>query len=327
MEAKTKKYFTKAQQTAMLISANTEVILGSRRSGKSHARVGPTALRNAQYMPRSCGGFVSSTFKQAHKRTVPAMLVGLQDLGYKRDVHYVLGRKPDKKLGFPRPYVEPDDWHDVLSWYNGSIMTILSQDVSMSANSMTLDYIIGDEARGLDFQKLKEDVFPANGGTQRYFSDCPWHHSILFTSDMPIGKQGSWLFDYKDKMDPEVIDIILALQAEKYQLLSDKMTQWGERKLKEIDAMSSFRRWPSIMPNGLYSRISTCRHRLFKMMKRDFLLHLSDIYPVKKLSTSRASILTSHLAYIHTLLTTIGLLTSTDGRQQVRIMDVCWIQM
>lgn len=232
-----KIYLNKAQQEALLIAANTEVDIWGRRTGKSHGVISQRVIRNTQMMKGSTGAFVASTFKQAHTRTLPAMLLGLSDMGFYRDVHYVIGRKPPKKLGFDKPIVEPNNYDDVIAWYNGSIQVIISQDVKLSSNSMTLDYIIGDEAKGLNFDKLKEETFPANGGTKRYFGDCPWHHGYVFVSDMPVTKSGKWLLNYREKMDPEVIDSIKELMAEWHRLRTLPDSEYKARTIRETEKL------------------------------------------------------------------------------------------
>lgn len=212
-------YLNRAQQEALMVGAHTEVDICARRFGKSFGIVSRRIKRNAQWMPGSTGGFIASSYKQARTRTLPAALSGLAEAGFKEGLHYVIGKRPPKHLGFGKPLVEVKNYEDVVTFYNGTQMIIISQDVKMSTNSLTLDWLIGDEAKGLDYDKLKDETFPANGGTVRYFSDCPWHHGILFVSDMPVLKSARWLLNYREKSDPEVIDTIMAL-----------MVRWHEVK-------------------------------------------------------------------------------------------------
>lgn len=228
-------YLNRAQQEAFLVAANTEVDIWGRRTGKSHGVIAPRVVRNVQMMQGSTGAFVSSTFKQAHMRTLPAMMQGLKEMGYKKDIHFVIGKRPPKHLGFLKPIIEPNNFDDIISWYNGSIQAIISQDIKMSSNSMTLDYVIGDEAKGLNFDKLKEETFPANGGTKRYFSDCPWHHGYIFVSDMPVTKSGKWLLNYREKMDPELITMIKELMAEWHRLKTLPDSDYKSRMLRETE--------------------------------------------------------------------------------------------
>ena len=264
-------YLNKAQQEALLVGANTEVDIWGRRTGKSHGVISQRLVRNVQLMPGSTGAFVASTFKQAHSRTLPAMILGLADMGYYRDVHYVMGKRPNKKLGFSKPIVEPNNYDDVISWYNGSIQTIISQDVRLSSNSMTLDYVIGDEAKGLNYDKLKDETFPANGGTRRYFDSCPWHHGYVFVSDMPVTKSGRWLLNYREKMDPEVINSIKDLMAEWHRLKALSNSSYKQRAMKETESFIAQLRSIAVY----YSECSTFENvdivglQYIRKMKRD----------------------------------------------------------
>lgn len=266
-----KIYLNRAQQEALLVGANTEVDIWGRRTGKSHGIISQRVIRNVQMMPGSTGAFVSSTFKQAHTRTIPAMLLGLSDMGYRRDVHFVIGKRPPKKLGFLRPVVEPNNYDDVISWYCGSIQVIISQDVRLSSNSMTLDYVIGDEAKGLNFDKLKEETFPANGGTKRYFGNCPWHHGYVFVSDMPVTKSGKWLLNYREKMDPELIETIKELIAEWHRLQALPESDYKQRKTRQTEKLIAQLRSIAVY----YSECSTFENidivglSYIRQMKRD----------------------------------------------------------
>ena len=73
---------------------------------------------------------------------------------------------------------------------------------------MSLDYLIIDEAKFIDFEQLKDETFQANRGNEMYFRDFPLHHGMTITSDMPITKKGSWFLGYKDKQVPELVKVI-----------------------------------------------------------------------------------------------------------------------
>lgn len=211
-------YFNPPQQKVMYTAANKTIFVGGRRIGKSHGVAAPWKLRNMQVMPRSAGGIVASTFQQALTRTLPGTLAALESFGYKRNVHWYLGRKPPKTANFQNPHVPPDKYDYVLSFYNGSIAHVISQDLEGSSNSFTLDWLMGDEAKFLDYEKLKNETFPANGGFRGHFGHIPWHHSQLFISDMPTTKKGSWFLNYKNDCDNELIAAIQAIVFERWRL-------------------------------------------------------------------------------------------------------------
>ena len=222
-----KVYFNAAQQQVMFRGCNTVVVVGGRRLGKSHGIVAPFLLRNIQRMPGGKHGIIASTFQQALTRTLPGTLEAFDSWGFKRNVHYVIGRKPEKSLHFAKPITEPASYDNTISWYNGSISPIISQDVVGSSNSQTFDSLICDEAKFLNFEKLNNETFPANGGTTAHFGHLPYHHSMLIVSDMPTTKKGSWFLNYEGKCDPELIEQIDGIIYEKWRILN---------KLKEFQA-------------------------------------------------------------------------------------------
>ncbi|MDR2913420.1 MAG: hypothetical protein LBV74_01060 [Tannerella sp.] len=201
-------YFNPPQQEVMFTGAKTTVFVGGRRLGKTHGVAAPFFLRNVQRMPRSSGAFVVPSYKHGLTNTLPGTLTALDSFGYKRDVHYFIGRKPPKTAGFEKPYIEPAEYEHVISFYNGSVAYIISQDRPGSSNSLTLDYLIIDEAKFIDFEKLKDETFPANGGYKGYFGNRSYHHSMLIMSDMPTTKKGSWFMRYEKECDPELIAAI-----------------------------------------------------------------------------------------------------------------------
>ena len=199
-------YFNKPQRLTQLIGANTTVIVAGRRTGKTDSIAAPFVLRNMQRMPGSTGGIVVPTFKHGLTNTLPGLLAAWKRWGFLSGVHYVVGRKQPKS--FKRPIIEPNDYEHVISFYNGSIAVIISQDRPGSSNSLTLSWLLVDEAKFIDYQKLKDETLPANGGIKSYFGKHSFNHSIMILSDMPQTQKGSWFLHYRDKMDDELIKTI-----------------------------------------------------------------------------------------------------------------------
>ncbi|MDR2065437.1 MAG: hypothetical protein LBP85_07005 [Prevotellaceae bacterium] len=264
-------YFNDAQLEAMFTGANTEVIVAGRRFGKSHGIMAPRILRNIHAMPRSAGAFVAATFQQALTRTLPATFAALREMGWIRDVHYVVGHRPPKKLGFAEPIIKPVRYDYVISWYNGSIQHIISQDVAGSSNSLTLDYIFIDEAKFINHEKLKDETLPANGAILKYFGNCPYHHGLLVLSDMPTTKKGSWFFRYRELMDIELIETIQALVYEIWKLQQKSETEYYSNLISEYKKTLAgfrsiaiyYREWSSI------ENIQILGEKYIRQMKRD----------------------------------------------------------
>lgn len=266
-----KIYFTNPQLEFRYTAAHTSICVAGRRFGKTHGIIAPWLLRNIQYMPRSGGGIIGSTFQQMLTRTLPGTLRALADMGFQRDVHYVVNKKPSENMNFRAPIIKPVSYDHTISWYNGSINYLISQDVQGSSNSLTLQYIMGDEAKFLDFDKLKDETFPANGGFKGQWKDSPWLNSVLFVSDMPTSKKGSWFLNYKDKCDPELINAIHLLLSEIHRLKQQPSNTYTARKIKEYSlklaqfrsVATYYREWSSIENIELLGR------KYIAQMKRD----------------------------------------------------------
>jgi hypothetical protein len=239
------KFFNKAQRDAMAISAHDSFFVCSRGTGKSEGIDARFILQMVWAMPRSCGAFISPTYTKALQNTLPAICHALSRWGYIKDVHYFVGRKAPLNRNFRLPFITPMSWDHVIHFFNGTIMHILSFDGSMSANSMSLDWIIGPEAKYLDYNKIKSEVNPANRGNRQYFDECPWHHAVLYSTDMPTSKMGYWILDKDKEMQSDHIVMIRDTYRElmMYKDMPEK-TEYVERKIKELSQeLAWYRKW------------------------------------------------------------------------------------
>ena len=112
---------------------------------------------------------------------------------------------------------------------------------------MSLDYIIIDEAKFINFEQLKDETFQANRGNEQYFHNFPLHHGMTITSDMPVTKKGSWFLSYKDDMDEELVEAIEGLvyakwRAKRQQKAMPSQREALQRKIDRIEAKLSFLR-------------------------------------------------------------------------------------
>lgn len=202
-----KVYLNDIQNEVMLVGAKDTVVVAGRAIGKGvmHAEWN---LRNMQRMPGSITGFVSPNAKRALTNTLPSMLVHWEKWGFKRDVHWCVGHKPPRALKWPDPIFKPENYENVLSFYNGSIGFIISQDRAGTSNSHSFDALDIDEAKFIDYEQLKDETFPANRGNRQHFGHRAYHHGMLITSDLPLTKKGSWFLDYEKKCNKGTIDLI-----------------------------------------------------------------------------------------------------------------------
>lgn len=222
------QYFNDAQLYPLLIMPRDLVAVLGRGTGKGLIQ----AVRMKtmfELMPRCTLGFVSPSYKKCLTTTLPSMLIHFERWGLKRDLHYCVGRRPPKSLKWPAPLFTPDSWENVISFYSGSVCQIISQDRAGASNGLSLDGLIIDEAKFVDYTKLKDETFQTNRGNEMYFGNCYLHHGMTITCDMPVTKRGSWFLDYEKQMDAELVEVIEGLVYQIWRIEHILMPEHPER--------------------------------------------------------------------------------------------------
>lgn len=202
-------YLNPAQQEVHDIAPKSKTLVCARRFGKSDGIIGPDLLYDVQHMPGSSGFIYAKSYRQALGRTLAASLAFWERYGYKRDVHYFIGRKAPKFLNFQQPVIAPLSWDNCIHVYNGTVIHILSEDVPFAGNSLTCDWGKADEGRSLKKEKFFEEIVPTLSGSHPKFSSCHKWKGLTIVSDMPFSKQGQWVLDMKNNMDEELISTIV----------------------------------------------------------------------------------------------------------------------
>ena len=227
MSTTQKQYFNDAQLYPLMIQPRNLIAVMGRGTGKGMI----DATREMQVMQQMTGsttGFVSPSYKKCLTSTLPSLLVHWERWGFKRDVHYTVGKRPWKALHWKDPIFTPENWENVIGFYNGSVCQIITQDREGASNGMSLDHILIDEAKYVDYEKLKNETFQTNRGNEMFFGKCPLHHGITITCDMPVTKKGSWFLQYEKLMDPELIKVIEGLVYYEWQV-KQRMKDHPER--------------------------------------------------------------------------------------------------
>lgn len=207
-------YFNEPQRTNMYINANRSYHVWGRRGGKSVGLIGPTSIDNIINMPRSMGAFVFPTYKMGLSQVLPNTIDAWKFYGYHEDVHFVINKKPMAKWNWQKPFIQPRDYQHTISWFNGSIQVLISQDRYGTSNSYSLDWLMGDEAKFLNYQRLLSETFPALSGSYhsiKAFSEMSCFKSQMFCTDMPVRKTEQWILDKSKDVDKNLIDLILHL--------------------------------------------------------------------------------------------------------------------
>lgn len=232
----------RAQFDYSLVKPNSATLIWGRGTGKTTGPGVEHCLGSLLEMPRSNGAIIGATFSQILTRTLPPIVAQWEAMGFVRDVHFVIGKKPIKKLNFAKAYVQPLDHKYYISWFNGSGIYLVSQDRPGSSNGISIDWIYGDEAKFLKKQRLDDELLPSMRGNRSYFEGNHRYQGVLFTSDMPTTKEGMWLLANQSRMNLKHVEFIrkLAKQLMHLQGLIPSLNATNQRKaLSESQAITA----------------------------------------------------------------------------------------
>ena len=248
MEATRKRiYLNDAQYYLLSVGARVLVAVCGRGIGKGVIQAS-RMLQFVQAMPRCSLGFVVPSVKRGLTNILPSIMMHLNSWGYRKDVHYTIGHRPAKAWHWQEPVWQPENYENVIQFYNGSYVSLISQDRTGTSNSMSLDGLIIDEAKFINYERLKDETFQANRGNEMYFSKCHLHHGMTITTDMPVTKAGSWPLAYEEQMDTELLEVVEGLVYQVWRCKEQAARhpdrkEYYTRKVKQLNAtLNHFRR-------------------------------------------------------------------------------------
>lgn len=200
-------YLNPLQQVTYYAGARDNRLLAARRYGKTDGSIGPQAGRVVASMPQGAGIWLGNSTKQLMTRTVPATIAAIERFwGLREGQHFWWGQPP-KKLGIPRPVIKPKDWSRCISFYNGFVWHLISLEVRGSANSLTVNYIMGDECRFMNKAKIDAEVMPTLSGIThplgdwRFSEQNPYYKGTFFASDAALSQRENWMEKEEEKCD------------------------------------------------------------------------------------------------------------------------------
>lgn len=198
--------FTLPQLLAIMAPQKNKYLEWSRGAGKSTVLAWSVKEKPMQ-MPRGSFFLVGETYNQILTRTLPSTINGLEMLGYKKDVHFFVGRKAPAKWRWAEPYQPPLSYDHAIHWISGAVTHLISLDMANSGRGLNTDGGDGDEAALFDYERLFANVLTTNRGNIDRFLKCPLHHSTMFASSVPLTNKGKWLYQMEEqaRLDPTKI--------------------------------------------------------------------------------------------------------------------------
>lgn len=203
------------QAKAITVMANETWVCAGRGSGKTVGIIAPWILHKVAVMPRSNGGLIGKTFADIETKILQPIFLAFEMLGYIKDEHYVYGKRPPDH--WEKPLTPIIDYTHVLSFPNGTTMELISLHVKGSANGKSLQWIVADEAKFLNENQLREEVFPILRGHVKYFGSSPWYGAKLFVTDK-FSPSLHWILAKRLLHDDQLVNTVIYYQTKQNEL-------------------------------------------------------------------------------------------------------------
>lgn len=209
------------------------IFIGGRGSGKSTIG-GDYLFRCVDTMPKSTGVICAPTMDILKNRSLPAVQEHWERLGVELDYDYVIGKKPPDD--FELPYSKVNDHKNVISFWNGTVIHMVSLYEKNASRGLNLQFCLGDEMAFARRERFTQGILPAMRGHfwkvaeilledweekpwgqvvqnlenewvwRLPFQENPHYLSYLLVSSMPYLDDGKWLLKYEDDPDAFYIE-------------------------------------------------------------------------------------------------------------------------
>ena len=223
-------YLNPIAQLYLLADQLIKVLMAGRGFGKSFVN-GVDVSDDVVKLPRAKGIFLGLTFTQIYTNTLLPITLALQSLGYYRDVHYVIGKRPPRH--FTTPHQKPERYENTISFWNGYTINLASFDRPQLIRGGSNDFVKVDEALLIKKEMYDEVVIPTLRPSSIRLAGKKKMLHQHFTTSMPFGDKGQWLFEIEEKAKKEPKDYFFI-----------EGTSWHNRKVLGDDTI---RRWKDSM--------------------------------------------------------------------------------
>jgi len=189
-----------AQMSGIILQPKKHVTVEGRGTGKSYD-IGFLIDRLVRAFPRGVIAITGQTYGQLLTRTLPSSFKVLDQMPYKKDVNFIIGKKPPS--WYKDSYEQISKFENVISFSNGTRFVLISQAEKGSGRGANTDFEIVDEALTINKEQYDYEVVPTNRGNREFFGHIPFHHGFKYSTSMPPTKQGRWVLEYANYYEDE----------------------------------------------------------------------------------------------------------------------------
>jgi hypothetical protein len=173
-----------------------KALVAGRGFGKSYVN-GLDLADDVFRLPRAKTIFLGLTYTQIYTNTLLPITLALETFGYYRDIHYVIGKRPPKS--FTTPFQKPERYDNTITFWNGYSVSLGSFDRPQLIRGGSNDGVKVDEALLIKKDVYDEVAIPTLRPSSVRLEGKPKMLHQHFTTSMPFGDKGQWLFDIEEK--------------------------------------------------------------------------------------------------------------------------------
>lgn len=234
------RYGSYAAQLTDWADPTNLVIIGGRGMAKSTVVMATRSERCIRQMPGASVAIVANTYTNLIDNIMPAVQNGWRMLGLIDGIHYIKGKRPPAEWRMRCSQIV-DDYRNVYSFWNGSVIYLGSLDNPSLLAGKSVAHLMFDEAKFATPQKASR-VMPILRGDAITYGSCHLYGGVTITTDMPDVTEGEydWFFRYASEMDPErILRIIQAAEARNDTLIElyreQRKPRADEKKMARIE--------------------------------------------------------------------------------------------
>jgi hypothetical protein len=201
----------KPQMFLQLVWAAIMYLLWARGTGKTVGGIAPWMVRVAEAMPGHLSGIFGKTYTHLDNNIMPKILLGLNNVGFRRDHDFVVGVKPPEH--WDKCLYPIKDYKRTLTWRNGTTWQQVSLHEKGSPNAFDFQSGIFDECKYMDQAQLEDEVFPTFRGFDNLFGHKSEYLSKIFCTDkLQEYHLLKWILDKRQEVDPNRVETVINLQ-------------------------------------------------------------------------------------------------------------------
>lgn len=260
MKKKEVIYANKKQREFMRLTNNVKLFRAGRGTGKTFV-IGHEKRYSMSAFPGGKGFIGAATYAQILTKTMPEVIDVWRRMGLKKDLHYVIGKTPPK--WFKKPIKQPEQLKNVVSFYNGYCIELISMDRSDLSRGGSYDDGDLDEGLLMKWHDVSTVLIPTLRANRARFGNRPKHRQLRIYSSVAWKPRGFWINNFEDKVkeDPKQFGLVTAATIDNIGVLGLDYLEMLKSVLTPIQYSVEVLNVPiTQLPNGFYHKFDAEKH-------------------------------------------------------------------